>query len=380
MCVAASRLIEPVSSVDKSAPNATAVDEIATHEAAFLTAMDRIVKLMEGEAARAITRLRTCALTIAAVVVLLLIGLGWFVVRPATATICRQVDDLESSVALRTQELAAALTSLRREMEEREAVESKNKSLAGQLGHADRVASIGHLAIGLAHELNQPLGAIANYAEACEVILLQPIESRRQGQLQDNVNHIKQASLRAGQIVRAIRNFVQPRPGTTVDSDINVLVQEVVMLCRQEIVRADAVFSLNLSAEQGTVSVDPIQIQQVLVNLVQNALQALQSCSPNVRRLEIRTLRSSDKVRVDLCDSGPGFTPVAEEAIFEPFHTTKAEGLGIGLAICRSIIDRYDGAIWAESKPGLGTQVSFTLPLAHPHESARPLESNCVCG
>ena len=112
--------------------------------------------------------------------------------------------------------------------------------------------------------------------------------------LQENVDHIKQASLRAGQIVRRIRNFVQPSPGTTADADINVLVQEVVALCRQEIVQAKVELTLDLAADDGVVSVDPIQIQQVLVNLVQNALQAMQSCPADDRRLSIRTSRSLD--------------------------------------------------------------------------------------
>ena len=85
-------------------------------------------------------------------------------------------------------------------------------------------------------------------------------------------------------------------------------------------------------------------------------------------------------MRVDLIDSGPGFAAADAEAIFEPFHTTKDDGLGIGLAICRSIVENHDGTIWAESTPGNGAQVSFTLPLARPHDAARPIESNCVCG
>lgn len=380
MCTAAARLIDSVDSNGDPNANPQFVGEIVAREAAFLASMDRIVKLMENEAAHEISRLRACALAIAGVVMLLLVGLGWFVVRPATRTIRRQVDDLESRVALRTRELAEALASLRREIDEREAVESKNNTLAAQLAHANRVASMGHLSIGFAHELNQPLGAIANYAEACDVILSQPTESPRNGWLRDNVNHIKHASLRAGQIVRGIRNFVQPNAGKTAEAEINLLVQEVVALCHQEIVRTEVELTLHLAADEGVVSVDPIQIQQVLVNLVQNALQAMQCRPIHSRRLEIRTSRCLDSVRVDLADSGPGFTAASAQAIFEPFQTTKADGLGIGLAICRSIVDRHEGTIWAESRPGIGAQVSFTLPLVRRHDPARPLESNCVCG
>jgi two-component system sensor kinase FixL len=380
MCAAASRLIDPAELHDSTMATTQAVGEIAAHEATFLSAMDRIVKLMESQAAHEINRLRACALAIAGVVIMLLIWLGWFVVRPATRTIRRQVDDLESRVAQRTRELADALASLQRQIVECEAVEVKNKALSAQLSHADRVASMGHLTIGLAHELNQPLGAISNYAEACDVILSQPTESCGQGRIQENIDHIKRASLRAGQIIRRIRNFVQSSPSTTVDAGINALVQEVVALCRQEIVQAKVELTLDLSADGVVVSVDSIQIQQVLVNLVQNALQAMQNCQANDRRLSIRTSRGFDTVRVDLLDSGPGFNAADAEAIFEPFHTTKEEGLGIGLAICRSIVGNHDGMIWAESSSGKGAQVSFTLPLTQPHDSLRPTESDCICG
>jgi C4-dicarboxylate-specific signal transduction histidine kinase len=380
MCAAASRLIDPTEVQGSANATAQAVGQIAAHEAAFLSAMDRIVKLMEGQAAHEINRLRACSLAIAAAVMLLLVGLGSFVVRPATRTIRRQVDGLEARVAQRTRELADALTSLRRHIAEREASELKNKSLAAQLNHADRVASMGHLTVGLAHELNQPLGAISNYAEACDVILSQPPESRGQGPLQENIGHIKRASLRAGQIVRRIRNFIQPSPSTTVEADINVLVHEVAALCRQEMVQSQVELTLDLSADDGGVSVDPIQIQQVFVNLVQNALQALRNCPTEKRCLSICTSRDFETVRVDVQDNGPGFTLGGTEKIFEPFHTTKEDGLGIGLAICRSIIRNHDGTIWAESIAGNGARVSFTLPLAKPHDSRRAIESDCVCG
>jgi two-component system, LuxR family, sensor kinase FixL len=380
MCAAASRLIHRTDSGGNSDATARAVGEITAHESAFLSTMDQIVKLMESNAAHEINRLRVCALAIAGVVIMLLVGLGWFVVRPATRTIRRQVDDLESHVAQRTRELADALASLRYQIAERETVQLKNKTLSAQLAHADRVASMGHLTIGLAHEINQPLGAIANYAEVCDVMLSQPTESHGQRRLQENIGHIKRASLRAGQIVRRIRNFVKPNPGIINNVYINVLVEEVVALCRQDIIRANVELTLDLSADDGVVSVDPIQIQQVLVNLVQNALQAMYDQMANDRRLHIRTSGMFDTVRVDLVDSGPGFTSADAEAIFEPFHTTKKDGLGIGLAICRSIVERHDGTIWAESSFGNGAQVSFILPRTEPHDSPRPIEADSVCG
>jgi two-component system, LuxR family, sensor kinase FixL len=380
MCSAAARLIDHAESHGDANIASQAVIQIATHESSFLMAMDRIVNLMESKAAHEILRLRACALAIAGAVMVLLVGLGWLVVRPATRTIRQQVDDLESRIAQRTRELADALASLCRQHAERESMELKNKALAARINHADRVASMGHLTIGLAHELNQPLGAISNYAEACDVLLSHHSEMHEHLRLQGNVSQIKQASLRAGQIVRRIRNFIQPRPGTIEDVDINALVQEVVALCRQELVQAKVELVLDLAAGDSIVAVDSIQIQQVLVNLLQNALQAMQSCPSDERRLTLRTSHSLETARVDIIDSGHGFAAADAEAIFEPFHTTKNEGLGIGLAICRSIIGSHTGTIWAESNFANGAQVSFTLPLSQLHEARRTIKSNCLCG
>jgi len=380
MRAAATRLIDLAEGHVTSSATTQAVGQIAAHEAAFLSAMDRIVNLMETKAADEINRLRGCALAIAGAVMILLAGLGWFVVRPATQTIRHQVDGLESRIAQRTCELAEALASLRRQIAERAEVESKNKALAARLSHADRVASMGHLSIGLAHELNQPLGAIANYAEVCDLILSQPLEAHKQMRLQDNVNHIKQASLRAGQIVRRIRNYVKPSPSTIAEADVNILVQEVVALCGQEIIQARVELTLELAAEGGIVAVDPIQIQQVLVNLLQNALHSMDGCAAGDRRLSIRTSCNFDTVQIDLLDSGHGFAASDAETIFDPFYTTKGDGLGIGLAICRAIIGNYDGTIWAESKAGNGARISFTLPITRPHNVCRAIESDCVCG
>jgi two-component system sensor kinase FixL len=377
MRVAATKLIDPAQS---SAEMSESVSQMVAHEGNFLTTMDRIVKLMEGEAAREIRRLRAAALGIAGVIVVLLVGLGWFVVRPATRTIRSQVDVLETRVALRTRELADALESLQSQIAEREVAEQRNKALAAQLGHADRVASMGHLSVSLAHELNQPLGAIANYAETCDVLLALPAESNLQSRLQENVGHIKRAALRAGQIVRRIRNFVRADGGTTMAADVNVLVGEVVELCRQEISDSGVELTLRLSAQGGSVAVDPIQIQQVLVNLVQNALQAMRSEPTDKRRLCISSSEDGSFVRVDVRDSGPGFAQAEAEAFFESFRTTKVEGLGVGLAICRSIVANHEGVIWAESTPGHGAQFSFTLPLIRPHDAFEPAESDCLCG
>lgn len=357
-----------VTDTDSDDSRQAAVAALLEHEPPFLATMDHIVQLMEDEAANELRRLRTLALAIALTIVGLLIGLGGFVVRPATRAIRGQVELLETRVAQRTRSLDDALASLRHEILEREQAEARNRSLAAQLAHADRVESLGRLAAGLAHELNQPLGAIANYAVACDATLAVEPEEAARGRVQDYLRQMQQASLRAGAIVRRIRNFVQPSVGNLANVDVNALVAEVVDFCRPEIDRAEVELALELPTDEvAIVTADPIQIQQVLVNLVQNALQAMASAPPQRRRLAIRVAAANGAVQVDVIDGGPGLADADPEILFAPFHTTKADGLGIGLSICRSIVEQHQGTIWAKTLPLGGAQFSFVLPLAAEH-------------
>jgi two-component system sensor kinase FixL len=175
---------------------------------------------------------------------------------------------------------------------------------------------------------------------------------------------MRRASLRAGAIIRRIRNFVQPGAGNASEADMTTLVADVVDFCRPEADRVEVELSASLPDEALPVVGDAIQIQQVLVNLIQNALQAMANAPPQRRRLLIRLTSANGGVQVDVVDSGPGIANVDPESLFTPFHTTKDEGLGIGLSICRSIIEQHRGTIWAKSLPEVGAQFSFVLPLA----------------
>ncbi len=356
--------------LDEAAGNAAhgeSVARIVDHEASFLSSMEQLVALMEGEAAAELRRLRALAMGIAATILALIVALGAFVVRPATAAIRQQVDELESRVAQRTRELDDALQSLRSEIQRREQSESRNRALAAELAHADRVESLGRLATGLAHELNQPLGAIANYAEACDATLAGPWDEGAAARLRGYLNQMKQAALRAGAIVRRIRNYVRPGVGHAALVEMGALVNEVVDLCRAEAQRLEIEVAVTRADEEAVVHADAIQIQQVLVNLIQNALQAMSASPPQRRRLAIAASTANGGVQVDVIDSGPGLAGADAEVLFAPFHTTKADGLGIGLSICRSIIEHHQGTIWAKSLPHEGAQFSFVLPLAVAH-------------
>lgn len=360
---------------------------ILAHERPFLARMETIVDLFEVEAAQELSRLRVYSLSIAIAVASLLVILGWFVVRPATRAIRRQVDDLEHNVSQRTAELAEMVGSLQHEVVERKLAETRSRQLAAQLAHADRVASMGHLAIGLAHEINQPLGAIANYSSAGDVILSQAEPSREHQRLHQYLEQINAASLRAGEIVRRIRRFVS-RPNADVNDfakvDLRSLLHEVLELCQFEIRRSGVASSLHVGHRNATVEVDAIQIQQVLVNLVQNALHSLQSSPIDAKRLAIELEVEDDWAEVNVIDNGPGFDVDDLDAPFTAFHTTKVEGLGVGLSICRTIIEAHGGVI--RIKPTeVGAELSFKLPLARLkplpplNDTSRTFQADAVC-
>lgn len=369
MCAAAHRLAsEDLDSLRSS--DHDSVTELLRHEGPFLTEMDQIVKLLEGEAERQVAWLRGVDFAIGATLIVLLIVLGAGVVRPATQTIRRQVEQLELRVAERTQELDDANQSLRREIVEREAAEANQQRLAGQLAHAGRVTAMGHLTAGLAHELNQPLCAIANHASACE-ILLERAEVPL-AEVRENVGHIRQAALRAGQIVRRMREFLKPQRAAPVVVDLCELVREVAEFCRPELESAETLCRLELAVQPMYVHGDRIQIQQVLVNLLQNAVDAMRANQRESRAMLLRASAREGGATVEVHDNGPGFGAAVAETLFSPFQTTKPGGLGIGLSIAQSIIEQHGGRIWAAaSSLNSGAKVAFTIPLASLHEPAR---------
>lgn len=355
---------------------------ILEHESAFLASMDRIVMLMENESAVAELRLRIGTGAIAVAIVCLATALGWFVVRPATRTIRCQINNLGRQVEDRTRELSTVVTELRHEVVEREAAELKNHRLAGQLAHAARVSTLGHLTAGLAHELNQPLATIANYAEACDVELRRHPDSVISDRLLRNLEKTKQAALRAGQIVLRIRDFIRPERSARKQLRIDSLIRDVVEFCQAEIAQAESTIALELADERALVLVDSIQIQQVLVNLLQNALDAVRVCPIRDRHIHVRIALSNDLVQVDVVDSGVGFGARDPEAVFAPFYSTKRYGLGIGLSISRSIVEDHGGDIWAENSLVRGAIVSFSLPRVPKSETnvgTSGARSECIC-
>jgi PAS domain S-box-containing protein len=247
----------------------------------------------------------------------------------------------------------------------RKAIEHRSRELLDQLAHADRLRAMGAMAAALAHEINQPLGAIANYAEGCLTRLSgPPIDS------QDFVlplEKILRATHRGAEIIRRARGFVRLRPHRITQESINSLVHEVEEMCRPEARRRGISLELQLATEPLTIPVDAIQIQQVLTNLIQNAFAAMDQVEPYRRRISLTTgTASTGVVEVTVADTGPGIPDDGAEAWFEPFMTTREEGTGMGLAIARSIVEAHGGRIWAETNGEGGAVFRFTLPLESP--------------
>jgi C4-dicarboxylate-specific signal transduction histidine kinase len=240
------------------------------------------------------------------------------------------------------------------------------------------VTALGQLATGLAHEINQPLASIASYADTAELLL----ESREPdlAQTREALAQIRQAALRGGAIVRRMRNFVRRGTVQSVPIEINAVIREVCDLCRPQLDQAEVSLSIDLSPGPLATSADPLEIQQVLVNLLQNAAQSVQASSREQRKVAVRTRIVADEVWVEIADTGPGFTDRSAEECFAAFYTTKPEGLGLGLAVCRTLLARYQGRIWAEDAAGAGATLVFSLPLQSTHDVKPSDASHCVCG
>lgn len=228
-----------------------------------------------------------------------------------------------------------------------------------QLSRLSRTLSLGELAASIAHELNQPLTALVTHAHACrEWLRSVPANIEKATATADK---IVQESTRAGAVLARVRALFRKDATIRESSDLNILIADLVRLLRDEMIRRNASIKLVLAPDLPKVELDPVQIQQVLLNLVMNGMEAMvESSEP--RALIIRSERQSeDEIRVSVEDRGPGLATETAGRIFEPFFSTKPEGTGMGLAICRSIIESHDGRIWAMESASGGAIFQFTI-------------------
>jgi two-component system sensor histidine kinase DctS len=232
--------------------------------------------------------------------------------------------------------------------------------------HTERLTTMGQMASEMAHELNQPLYAIANFAEACLGRLRQLPSGGDPAELSKWIEQIAQQARRAGSVVRRIAQFVRKGELDQESLDLNQRVLDTSVLLEFATGKRGIHVDYDLTPDLPPIVADRLLIEQVLLNLVRNAAEAMQETEPHRRKLTIRTFRETDSVGVAVSDSGRGIAPQHFDRLFEPYFTTKPDGTGMGLAICRSTIEAHGGRIWAENNPGGGATFQFVLPAALP--------------
>ena len=231
-----------------------------------------------------------------------------------------------------------------------------------ELAHVARLSLMGEMTAGLVHELNQPLHAVKSYARGSALRLLKLPQADEE--LLAALQQIGDEADRAAEIIRRVRRFVQKRELHSSELFVNRVVENVILLSKAEIDERRAIVALELGENLPAIVADPIQIEQVVMNLVRNGLEAMMDAPKDQRRLTIKTmLDGNDAVEVEVSDQGNGIDPDHMERVFEPFYTTKPEGMGMGLAISRSIIEAYRGRLWVSANPIRGCTFHFSLPV-----------------
>jgi two-component system sensor kinase FixL len=250
-------------------------------------------------------------------------------------------------------------TGFVRDLTERQDTESRLQELQSELVHISRLTAMGEMASTLAHELNQPLSAIANYLKGVRR-LLERQDGAKPAVIADAVNKAAEQALRAGDIVRRLRDFVARGESERRVESIAKLVEEASALAlvgaKEQGVRVRTQYDLDVDL----VLADKVQVQQVLLNLMRNAIEAMAG-RPR-RDLLLSTAAVDGMALINVADTGPGIDAEIEAQLFQPFVTTKPHGMGVGLSISRTIVEAHGGRIWTEPNPGGGTIFRFTLP------------------
>ncbi len=233
-----------------------------------------------------------------------------------------------------------------------------------KLAASARLVTIGEMASTIAHELNQPLSAIASYTTGCLNLLAEGELAR--SELQEALRKTAQQTQRAGRIIRRVHDFVRKSEPTRSPVRMNAVVEEAVGFADAEARKRKVRIHARLADDDPEIQADPLLLQQVVLNLLRNAMDAMAATPSTEREIRVSTEAGPANVTVAISDRGCGIAPDVRDQLFQPFFTTKAEGMGMGLNICRSIMEFHRGRVWAEPNPGGGTVFSFSLPVEPP--------------
>jgi signal transduction histidine kinase len=256
---------------------------------------------------------------------------------------------------------AALISILLHERKKRSDAEFESRHRMTELAHANRQATAGELSSSIAHELNQPLGAILTNAETAELIL--DSTSPDLSEIKEILADIRRDDLRASEVIHRMRSFLKRTPFETKDIDLNDTMREVFEFLSVQASARDIALYLQASPEALRVKGDPVQLQQVILNLMVNSMDAM-AAMPNGRTVVGRTeMNGGSSAVISISDSGPGIPPNRLNEVFDPFFTTKEQGMGIGLSIARTIVQAHKGRIWAENVAGGGAVFRLSLPL-----------------
>lgn len=255
-------------------------------------------------------------------------------------------------------------TGFIRDLTERRAAEERIQEVQAELLHVSRFTALGEMASALAHELNQPLTAITNYLHACRKLLEQQDGGDRPNceLVGQAVSEAAEQAVRAGAIIRSLRSLVKRTQGHSQDEALAKLLEETCALAMVGAREADVKIRIAVSPNAQTIHADRVQIQQVLLNLMRNAIEAMEDAPQRELSVTANPSPCGRQVEIAVSDTGPGLAPEIAKTLFQPFNTTKSNGLGVGLSICRSIVEAHGGKIVAEPRSGRGTTFRFLIP------------------
>jgi len=284
----------------------------------------------------------------------------------------RAHNELERRVDERTGQLAATVEMLQTEMVERQRAEERVRQQQAELAHVLRLRTVEGMAAQLAHEINQPLAAIVNFARGLARRLSCP--ELDVASAQGATDQISREALRAAEVVQRLRAFLRKDAPRRELCDARDVVREAASLIDDEARRAGVALHLDLDPHDARVEIDAIQVEQVVLNLLRNALEAMDERSPGPHSIVVQTVTTSNGgVEVRVRDNGPGLPVDDVQQLFEAFFTTKEKSLGMGLSISQKIVEAQGGALWGAANREGGATFSFTLPPAHtPRGCASP--------
>lgn len=268
---------------------------------------------------------------------------------------------MELSVGEVTTGVRRLFTGFVRDLTERQEAERRLHEMQQELLHVSRLSTMGQMASTLAHELNQPLAAVTNYVNASRHLLTAGRPEDREKIIQHMGKAADQIE-RAGQIIRRLRGFIGGTGAQRKPEDLNQTVEEASALALVGAKQRQIKFGLELAPDLPPALIDRVQIQQVVLNLVRNAMEAMEEVTH--RELTVSTVAATPGwARVTVRDTGPGLSDAVRDKLFQPFVTTKAAGMGLGLSICRSIIEAHGGSLEIADDPGPGAAFCFTVPM-----------------